>query len=63
MKDSKLKELEIFLEELASEIVLASLILASFSSVKEPIGLKGIAEPPFRWRTARELSLALLTAL
>jgi hypothetical protein len=51
------------LEELASDIVLASLILASFSSVNEPIGLNGIAEPPLRWRTARELSLALLTAL
>jgi hypothetical protein len=62
-KVSRLKELEMFLDELASEIVLANLILASLSFANEPIGLKGMAEPPFRWRTARELSLELRTAL
>ncbi len=63
MKFSKLKELEMFLEELASERVLANLILESFSLAKEPIGFKGIAEPPLRWRTARELSFVLRTSL
>ncbi len=61
-KVSRLKELEMFLEDEASEIVFASLILASFSFVKEPIGWKGIAEPLLRWRTAREFSLVHFTA-
>ena len=39
IKVSRLKELEMFLEELASEIVLANLILASLSLANEPIGL------------------------
>ena len=37
-KVSRLKELEMFLDELASEIVLANLILASLSLANEPIG-------------------------
>jgi hypothetical protein len=59
MKVSRLKKLEMFLEEIESEIVLAHLILASLSLANEPIGLKEIAEPPLRWRTAREFSFVL----
>jgi hypothetical protein len=63
IKVSRLKELEMFLEVEESEMVFASLNLASFSFVNEPIGWKGIAEPPLRWRTAREFSLIHCTAL
>ncbi len=41
-KDSVLKELLMFLRELASESVLANRILASVSLAKEPIGWYGI---------------------
>jgi hypothetical protein len=58
-----LKELLMFLREVASDIVLANLILASASLAKEPIGLKGMAAPPFRWRTAREEIFELRIAL
>jgi hypothetical protein len=61
-KVARLNELLMFLEETESEIVLANLILASYSLANAPIGVKGIAEPPLRWRTARELSLVLRTA-
>jgi hypothetical protein len=37
-KEAKLKELLMFLEETESDIVLATLTLASFSLAKEPIG-------------------------
>ncbi len=52
-----------FLREVASEIVLANLILASASLAKEPIGLNGMAAPPFRWQTPREEIFELWIAL
>jgi hypothetical protein len=48
-----------------SNLAALGLLLSGLAGqlANEPIGLKGMVEPPFRWRTAKELSLELQTAL
>jgi hypothetical protein len=55
-----MNELEMFLVEVESEIVLAKRILASWSFAKDPIGWNGMAEPPLTLFYTRGLGIVVL---